>query len=335
MNKKVLYSGIVSIVLGCATANAQWCTLVAMGHDDTNRQWCPMQSWGLREELRSNDLQVVKDWLTKETNVNVRHGGNTVLLHGAAYWGRKDICELLMSKGADPNITDDEGKTPLHYAAIFNGCEMGSPCSKDLVRGKIEVCELLIRKGAKVNVRDKGNYGDVSGNTPLHYACSPMFSSPPPELLRTMVELLISRGADVATTNNAGQTALHCLLSFGVCSDSVNIIQQFVTGGGNINAKDSDGRTPFELAGESGMTNIWRFLLTNGADVVGIDKMGRTPLHLAAIEGQTNVCEMLIAVGADVGARDTAGKTPVDLAADKPLAEFLRRNEKRKSADRR
>jgi ankyrin repeat protein len=33
----------------------------------------------------------------------------------ASRWGRKDIVEILLSKGGDVNFTNNDGSTPLHF----------------------------------------------------------------------------------------------------------------------------------------------------------------------------------------------------------------------------
>ena len=69
-------------------------------------------------------------------------------LHYAAFRGHKGTTELLISKGANVNATNEEGGTPSHLAAE---------------EGHKQIVELLIAKGANVNVEDK------AGRTPLDW----------------------------------------------------------------------------------------------------------------------------------------------------------------------
>ena len=59
------------------------------------------------------------------------------------------VARLLIAHGADPNIPDVDGYTPLHNASM---------------RGLIEIVRLLIELGANLEVKDK------QGRTPLGLA---------------------------------------------------------------------------------------------------------------------------------------------------------------------
>lgn len=71
------------------------------------------------------------------------------LLHFAARDGLYDVCKLLLENGADVNVSNKKGMTPLHLAA-WNGCPL-------------EIIELLIAHNADVNAET-----DI-GQTPLHW----------------------------------------------------------------------------------------------------------------------------------------------------------------------
>ena len=89
--------------------------------------------------------------LNKKVEINaVNKTGKTCLHYVAANErdGYGEMAGILLNRGADPNIPDLEGRTPLH-------------CAASEIAGND-----LIRNGAHVNVQDR------SGKTPLHVAAS-------------------------------------------------------------------------------------------------------------------------------------------------------------------
>gem|GEM_PF-1314161 len=70
-------------------------------------------------------------------------------LHIAALWGDVEIVEVLLKRGADPNVKDDNGQTPLHIAAQ---------------EGHVDVVRVLLERGADPRIADNG------GHIPLDYA---------------------------------------------------------------------------------------------------------------------------------------------------------------------
>jgi ankyrin repeat protein len=101
-----------------------------------------------------------------------------VPLHYHAFEGLAALKREL-GEGADPNVSDDDGYTPLHFAAQEN-------C--------LEAAQALIAAGADVNVKN------ADGNSPLFTALMNF------EMNGEMIELLRGHGADPLMKNNAGQS---------------------------------------------------------------------------------------------------------------------------------
>jgi cytohesin len=107
-------------------------------------------------------------------------GRKTILpLRLAAEFGRKEIAELLIAKGADVNVKDFTDLTLLHFAA-----------RKD----HHEVAELLIANSADVNAKER------RGRTPLHTAA--YWGG------KEVAALLIAKGADVNAKDKSAATPL-------------------------------------------------------------------------------------------------------------------------------
>lgn len=64
--------------------------------------------------------------------------------------GFLNVVEALIKNGTDVNIEDENGRTPLHYAAQ---------------KGKVEVGKLLIKKNANIDARTTDD-----GKTPIFIA---------------------------------------------------------------------------------------------------------------------------------------------------------------------
>ena len=99
-------------------------------------------------------------------------------LHWAAFQGAEVVLDLIQA-GADVNVYDSEGETPLMYAASSNS---------------IDVVRVLIEAGANVNDRADDE------RTALIIAAQ--------EGHTDMVELLIQAGADVYARDDEGNSAL-------------------------------------------------------------------------------------------------------------------------------
>ena len=120
-----------------------------------------------------------------------------------------------------------------------------------------------------------------------------------------------------------GTTPLHLTADRG----HTEVVELLISKGADVNAKMKDGWTPLHSAARYGRKGhrhweITELLIANGADVNAITNQGEhfhvkypwTPLHIAAINGHKEIAELLIAAGADVNAEDGDGYTPLDCA---------------------
>ena len=243
--------------------------------------------------------------------------------------GVEDVAACLAS-GADPKTVDEQGDTPLHWAAAF---------SKNPA-----VIAALLDAGAAINVRTPW------GNTPLHLAVDRSFSPNP-----DAITMLLDSGADIEERDLQGQTPLFralisrsdqnatvitVLLDVGADPNSRNnnwwigngvtplhgaahmgnpaFIAALLDAGANINARSEHGETPLHLAARSTyQTPVITALLDAGADIEARDQIGLTPLHKASGSGYRDpaVITALLAAGADSKARDKEGQTPLHRAA--------------------
>ena len=245
---------------------------------------------------RHGDLDMVKKFLTKGVDVNIKYGKNewTPLLF-AAPGHHKDVLELLISKGANVNATGKRKLTALHFAA----------------RGeKLEIVQLLVNNGANIEAEDLPEHGYWLFGVP----------KTPLDLAYGKTKTFLSQ----TVSKLRAKESLH-----GAVSDNdIQLVKQHLAAGANVNAKNEQGQTPIHLAAKTRKVKkeITELLIANNADVNVKAVDGATPLHLVK---NKEVAELLIEKGADVNVKDRKGRTPLDFAVTGKRAEteeLIRKN---------
>ena len=271
-------------------------------------------------------------------------------LRWAAFYGHKDIVDLLLDKGAKINPKEKGGRTPLYWAAkqghmdvvellVARGAVTKAGATKLLFVAAEDGCEAL----AKVAIENGGDVNasegkDQEGWTPLTEASQKGQTE--------IVKLLLANGADV-TVNWGGMTPLHQ-------ASNREIAKALVAHGADIRAKDKVGRSPLDTIPDAGATEVllqkgkWekrdlngalncaagthlvdtmRVLLDHGADINVRNRQGRTALSWAAQYGFLASLKLFLERGADANSRDKEGQTPLDWAIEmgnNEAAEILR-----------
>ena len=142
--------------------------------------------------------------------------GNTRLIIDAYFGDTPEVERLIEEHPEYINKANNDGITPIFMAASAGHCP--------------EI-ELLINAGADMNKHSK------NGVTPLLMA---IYNNHLPA-----IELLIRRGVDVNKPRDNGETPLMFLVSR---PNNIEKIKLLLEGGANIDQRDSEGRTAFDLA---------------------------------------------------------------------------------------
>jgi len=73
---------------------------------------------------KAGDLDYLKLAIAKGANINMQDENGGTPLHWAVYYNRKEIVKFLLMQGANPFITDKNGITPIDLARINNRREI-------------------------------------------------------------------------------------------------------------------------------------------------------------------------------------------------------------------
>ncbi|KAK2616550.1 palmitoyltransferase akr1 [Conoideocrella luteorostrata] len=192
--------------------------------------------------------------------------------------------KLFESGEFDATYSDEEGITPLHWAAINNQYAM---------------CKFLIEHGAEINHK-----GGDSVATPLQWAAQ--------RCHYYAVNLLLQHGADPLITDAQGYNTLH----ISTFNGNVLLIVLLLHQGIPVDVLDSYGHTSLMWAAYKGFPSCVDIFLRWGASVHATDEQGFTALHWALVKGNPGCIQKLIEYGADRFAKTESGKTPATTASE-------------------
>jgi palmitoyltransferase ZDHHC13/17 len=192
------------------------------------------------------------------------------------------IQKMIESGKVSAKYQDEEGITPLHWAAINN---------------QYAICKYLVEQGADVNAK-----GGESGATPAMWAAQ--------RCHYYIVNLLLENGADPLAADGQGYNILHLATIDGNAMLLILLLHQNIP----VDVPDPQGHTSLMWAGYKGWPALVDLLLKWSASVNATDDNGFTPLHWALVKGSKPCIERLIEYGADRFAKTNDGKTPATCA---------------------
>jgi ankyrin repeat protein len=278
------------------------------------------------------------------------HKGRLSALHFAAREGRLEAAQLLIGAGADIDITDEYGSTPLILA---------------VVNGHLDVAGALLEAGADPDIADQWGRTAVFAATDLNTLDALARAHPrrddtltPVDVVRLALEKganpnakltrrlpsWIVVGGDHSPVLRPGSTALlraamsgdleimRLLLDAGadpkLATDELP--NDGENGGGGMGDYGSGATTPFLAAAGLGWrkavsrgrdedaVEALRMLMALGADVNEVNQAGDTALHGATYRGSLEIMQFLLDNGADPSIRNRTGWTALDIALGKP-----------------
>ncbi|APR98546.1 ankyrin repeat domain-containing protein [Wolbachia endosymbiont of Folsomia candida] len=250
--------------------------------------------------------EVISRLLTEEAiDINAQDNEGKAPLHHATFWEvDNEMIDILVKKGAKIDIQDYKDNTPLHYAANV---------------GYIDSVGLLTKRSDNVNLVNK------DGDTALHIALNNKDERVPEAILENaknidvniknkkgesplllaagvsttnIVEKILAKGANIdkyclhnAAKNVYAEEILNDIDSYEDIQSKV--VDQFISLGCEVNAKDEGGSTPLFYAVEHCNNEVAKQLVHKGADTSVRNKKGYTVFEYAV---KTNSLEALSAI---------------------------------------
>ena len=213
-------------------------------------------------------------------------------LHYAVWCQNLGMTKLLVQHGAEVNILDELGKTPLHYAAktgwtfgliyLLNNCadpmaltshmttalHFAAGCSADSTQSIL----------ALLNHRVSLNSADSDGRTPLHWACRK--GNP------RNVEFLLSYRNNVKVQDvKVGATPLYYACGRREC---LQVVDELIRIGSDVNVKTKSGNTALHRAIACDCHSIARLLIQKRSDVTTPNHVGLSPSNIAIFNYHKN-----------------------------------------------
>lgn len=200
---------------------------------------------GLRRLLKEDPS------LVRRTEAGLLPHWQWTLLHKAtAEQSSQDVVAALIDAGAEINVKDNEGNTPLHFAVKRINRE------KFPTRDYEGIIRLLLEKKADVRVVN------IGGATPLHTASA--FRADP-----SAIEMLIQAGADVNLKTFASYDAWTPLHG-AAARNSAAVVAVLLKYGANPAATDGRGMTALQVAERGGFADAARVLRTSASTTAAV-----------------------------------------------------------------
>mmetsp|Transcript_3827 Transcript_3827/g.9904 ORF Transcript_3827/g.9904 Transcript_3827/m.9904 type:complete len:256 (+) Transcript_3827:42-809(+) len=196
--------------------------------------------------------------------------------------GEHESAIEMLKKGQQINVADERGETPMHKATR---------------RGDKEFVVTLLKLGAVAD------YSDVDGVTPIMIAVQYGRDD--------LVAIFMQKGVNMLAKTNEGMTLLHAAVYSGH-EATVATLLRVEDVGEMLEQKDTNGRTPLQVASFRSSKAVCEMLVSAGANFATRDKRGNTCSSLAERSGRRNSKDFFDRLAVDRAAAEHQAKPSVD-----------------------
>ncbi|MET0281316.1 MAG: ankyrin repeat domain-containing protein [Steroidobacteraceae bacterium] len=269
---------------------------------------------------REGCIECLRELLRKHADIDLPDPDGTTALVLTLLNRNWDTARFLIEQGADVNLWDLYGQTPLYVAVDMNTLPVGRRIelpSMDQNTGE-DIARLLLERGANPNAQLK--LRPRYRNIPNDRYRDPMIVWGTTPLLRAakagdvpLVKLLLEHGALANLPNSQGVTPLMAAAGDGHIHDPTR----------GRPRTEADALACYDLLRAAGADVNARTLLSIAdADLKVPTAANRTALHAAASRGWNELVRRLVADGAALDVIDSNGLSPIDYALGRFPKEF-------------
>jgi uncharacterized protein len=266
----------------------------------------------LRASIELGYLDFSQELLRKGANPNFSKGNKFPLLI-ALECEHFDLASQMLECGAEINIRNEQGWTPLIWASI---------------KGRTDIVQFLLAHGADVHICCNDGWNALTGahfknrtdiaallkekgaTFPSKYAEAALLSSFEAGYL-DVSEDLVKQGTNVDIADGEGNS----LLMKAIIRGDDSFVKLLIEHGLDVNAKDSNGVTALMLLAKTSKVELLELVISAGASVNQKTKKGRTALWFATATNNQPVVSKLVSSGADIDSAKSNGWTSLMLAA--------------------
>ena len=235
-------------------------------------------------------VETARMLIERGADVTAQNNDGWAPLHLALVAGEVEVARMIIERGADVTAQDNDGWAPLHLALQIEDVEATrmlierdanvaaqnnngwTPLHLASQRGQVEIARMLIEHGADAAAQSKRR------ETPLHLALKW-------GQVDAAFMLIEHGGVDVTAQNDDGDTAFHLMSSW----------EETIL----VSARSSWARTTLQAYAEVGL-----MLLKHGADINARNKNGFTPFDIASRRINSEIVHFLVQHGAVSGAHE-------------------------------